>query len=78
MWKEKNNKLQKTFKFNNFNEAWEFMKQVAELAEKMNHHPWWSNEYSWVEIHLSTHDVGNSITEKDYQLAKLIDAISLE
>jgi 4a-hydroxytetrahydrobiopterin dehydratase len=75
MWVEKNNKLSKTFKFEDFQEAFAFMTRVAFLAEKHNHHPNWSNVYNTVEIELTTHDEGNSVTEKDRKLAKAIDQI---
>lgn len=75
MWVEKNNKLKKTFKFSDFQEAFAFMTRVAFLAEKQNHHPNWSNVYNTVEIELSTHDAGNIVTEKDHKLAKAIDKI---
>jgi len=75
MWVEKNNKLIKTFKFEDFQEAFAFMTRVAFLAEKHNHHPNWSNVYNTVEIELTTHDEGNKVTEKDRKLAKAIDQI---
>lgn len=75
MWKEENNKLIKTFTFNNFIEAFGFMSKVAIVAEKMNHHPNWSNVYNKVSFELSTHDAGNIITEKDRTLAAAIDAL---
>jgi 4a-hydroxytetrahydrobiopterin dehydratase len=74
-WTEENNQLTKTFKFKNFIEAWAFMNKVALIAEKMSHHPNWSNVYNQVTINLSTHDAGNSITELDRKLAKEIDAL---
>lgn len=75
MWNESPNKLSRTFQFKNFVEAFAFMTQVALIAEKMDHHPNWSNVYNTVEIHLSTHDAGDIVTEKDRQLAKAIDAL---
>ena len=75
MWTEENNKLNKKFTFNNFSEAFGFMTRVALLAEQMNHHPNWSNVYNVVEIFLSTHDAGNTVTEKDHQLARAIDEL---
>ena len=75
MWKEENNELVRKFEFKNFIEAFGFMTKVAILAEKANHHPWWSNVYNSVEIKLTTHDAGNTITEKDRSLAKQIDEL---
>lgn len=75
MWKEENDKLTQTFEFKDFIEAFGFMSRVAIIAEKMGHHPNWSNVYNKVTIELTTHDAGNTITEKDRDLAKAIDAL---
>jgi 4a-hydroxytetrahydrobiopterin dehydratase len=75
MWLEKDNKLERTFTFSNFTEAFGFMTKVAIEAEKMDHHPNWSNVYNTVEISLSTHDAGNIVTESDRQLASIIDKL---
>ena len=75
MWKEEDNALCRSFKFKNFSEAFAFMTRVALIAEKHNHHPWWSNVYNEVEIKLNTHDAGNKVTEKDHKLAKDIDKL---
>ena len=75
MWKEENNKLQQTFTFKNFVEAFGFMTKVALVAEKMDHHPSWSNVYNKVEISLNTHDAGDIVTAKDHTLAAAIDKI---
>ena len=76
MWKEENNKLYKKFEFKDFTEAFGFMTQVAFAAEKMNHHPLWTNVYNTVEIWLSTHDAGDVVTEKDRKLSKKIDELA--
>jgi 4a-hydroxytetrahydrobiopterin dehydratase len=75
MWKKKSNKLHQKFKFKNFSEAFAFMTRVALEAEKMDHHPEWTNVWNTVEIWLSTHDAGDIVTEKDQKLAKKIDSI---
>jgi 4a-hydroxytetrahydrobiopterin dehydratase len=75
MWKEENNKLKCTFEFSNFIEAFGFMSKVALVAEKMNHHPEWTNVYNKVSISLSTHDAGNTVTSKDEKLASEIDKL---
>jgi 4a-hydroxytetrahydrobiopterin dehydratase len=75
MWKEQNNSLHKKFEFKNFSEAFAFMTRVALAAEKMDHHPNWTNEYNKVEIWLSSHDAGNTVTERDQKLSKIIDAL---
>lgn len=76
MWEEKNNQLHRKFVFKNFSEAFAFMTRVAIEAEKMDHHPLWTNVWNSVEIWLSTHSAGNIVTDKDRELAKRIDAIS--
>ena len=76
MWTEENNQLTRNFVFRNFTEAFGFMTKVALIAEKMDHHPNWSNVYNKVTIHLSTHDAGNIVTEKDRKLAASIDKLT--
>ena len=75
MWQEENNQLQARFQFQDFTEAFAFMTEVAFQAEKMNHHPEWRNVWNTVDIHLSTHDAGNIVTDKDRRLAAAIDKI---
>jgi 4a-hydroxytetrahydrobiopterin dehydratase len=75
MWTEKNKALTRTFKFKDFKQAFAFMTEVAFIAEKMDHHPMWSNVYNEVAVHLSTHDAGDVITEKDRHLADAIDRV---
>jgi len=74
-WEEKNNSLYRKFEFNDFNEAFAFMTRVALIAEKMNHHPKWTNVWNTVEVWLSTHDAGDVVTDKDRKLAEKIDAL---
>ncbi len=74
-WEIKENKLFKQFLFKDFKEAFSFISGIALLAEEQNHHPEIFNVYNKVEISLQTHDAGNTITEKDYILAKAIDAL---
>ena len=69
------NKLQQTFVFKDFAHAFSFMTRVAFLAEKMNHHPDWSNVWNTVHISLSTHDAGNVVTTKDRNMAEAIDRV---
>jgi 4a-hydroxytetrahydrobiopterin dehydratase len=75
MWKEQNNSLHKKFEFKDFSEAFAFMTRVALAAEKMDHHPKWTNVYNTVEVWLSTHDAGDIVTEKDRKLSKRIDTL---
>jgi len=76
MWKEENNKLTKTFIFKDFTEAFGFMTKVAIVAEKMNHHPTWTNTWNTVSFELSTHDTGNTVTDLDRTLSKAIDKLA--
>ena len=75
-WTEENNRMKKTFKFKDFNEAFGFMTRVAILAEKMDHHPTWTNTWNVVSFELSTHDAGDIVTDKDRTLAKAIDQLA--
>jgi 4a-hydroxytetrahydrobiopterin dehydratase len=71
-WNIVNGKLSKTFEFTNFIQAFGFMTQIALEAEKMNHHPEWSNTYNQVRIDLMTHDA-KGITTHDVKLLKTIE-----
>ena len=72
-WTEKDNTLYRKLEFKNFSEAFAFMVRVAIEAERMNHHPEWTNVYNNVEISLSTHDAGDIITDRDVKLAEKIN-----
>ena len=74
-WVEADDRLSRSFQFKDFSEAFAFMTRVALIAERMGHHPTWTNTYGTVDITLSTHDAGNMVTEKDRRLAKSIDAL---
>ena len=76
MWTEENNTLYKKLEFTDFAEAFAFMTKVAAEADKMDHHPTWKNTYNKVEIWLSTHDAGDTVTDKDHKLAAIIDKIA--
>ena len=77
MWKEESNKLYKKFVFKDFSGAFAFMTRVALAAEKMDHHPLWTNVYNTVEIWLNTHDAGDTVTDKDRKLSVAIDSFLL-
>ena len=66
--------LYKSFRFPDFQVAFAFMTRVALLAEKMDHHPNWSNVYNRVDIELFSHDVGG-LSKRDFQLAQAVDGI---
>lgn len=74
-WEFSDNALSKQFVFNDFRTAFDFMTQVAQLAEAQQHHPDWRNVYKRVEIQLSTHDAGG-VTDKDLRLAAAIDEVA--
>lgn len=67
--------IARSFKFRDFNAAFGFMSRVALVAEKMDHHPEWTNVYNRVDVTLSTHDAGG-LTARDVALAKAMDAIA--
>ena len=73
-WKIINGKLYIKLGFSNFVHAFGFMTKVAIAAEKMNHHPEWSNVYKTVEIYLVTHEA-SGITKKDFELAGYISEL---
>lgn len=66
--------ISRSLKFKTFVDAFSFMTAVALVAEKMDHHPEWSNVYNSVTIKLNTHDA-NGITQMDYDLAQSIDRL---
>ena len=73
MFEQKENCLFAQLQFKDFTTAFAFMTEVAFLAERQNHHPNWSNVYNTVTIELTTHDAGNTVTNKDFELAKGIE-----
>ncbi|MEM7803197.1 MAG: 4a-hydroxytetrahydrobiopterin dehydratase [Chloroflexota bacterium] len=75
-WTINAGKLHKTFKFANFKEAMGWMVAVGMVAEKMDHHPEWSNVYSRVTVNLVTHDLGNKIGTWDVELAREMNQLA--
>jgi len=67
--------ISRSFRFRDFGEAFAFMTRVALAAEKLDHHPDWTNVYNAVDIRLNTHDAGG-LTELDFKLARTIDRIA--
>ena len=65
--------LKGSYTFNDFDNAFTFMKEIAVKCEEMNHHPKWTNVYNKIDIELYTHDQGG-ITEKDFELSSFMDA----
>ena len=75
MWTETNDRLTIHLSFRDFAEAMGFIQEVALRAERMDHHPTWTNSWNKVSIELCTHSAGNKITEKDRKLALEIEEI---
>ncbi|WP_313113688.1 4a-hydroxytetrahydrobiopterin dehydratase [Aequorivita sediminis] len=73
-WEYSEEALHAVFEFENFKEAFTSMTRIAFEAERLNHHPEWSNVYNSLEIYLSTHDA-DGVTEKDFELARIIDEL---
>ena len=74
-WSLDDGKLFREFKFRDFVGAFGFMARCALVAEKLDHHPDWSNVYNKVHVHLWTHDAGG-LTERDFELAKRMSALA--
>jgi len=70
--------ISKAYEFKDFKQAMRFMNQVADVAEKMQHHPEWWNVYNKLQVTLTTHDAGNTVTQKDVDLASAMDSIATE
>jgi 4a-hydroxytetrahydrobiopterin dehydratase len=73
-WKFNDNGIEKEFQFLNFVKAFEFMTQVAVVAEEQKHHPEWKNVYNKLQVRLITHDSGG-VTDKDFDLALAIEQL---
>ena len=78
MWNETKHGLYKQFVFEDFRHAWDFMARTAEVINQLDHHPRWQNEWNVVEFWLTTHAEERKITDKDWELAKAIDALAEE
>ncbi len=76
-WTESANSLEKTFKFETFEAAMLFMQQAAIKISELDHHPTWTNTYNRIHVVLRTHDAGNSVTQKDRNLAHILDSLYL-
>ena len=74
-WTENHGALHKVFVFTDFAAAMAWMVRAGYEIEKLNHHPEWTNIYNRVTVKLTTHDAGNTVTAKDRELAKVLDAI---
>ena len=74
-WEERDNSLNRKFEFGDFTEAFAFMTKVAAVAERLDHHPDWSQSWNIVEITLSSHDAGRKVTARDHTLAEQINSV---
>ncbi len=74
-WEESPNSLEKEYRFESFEMAMVFMQQASVRISELNHHPEWSNVYNRVRVRLNTHDAGNAVTNKDRELAKVLDEV---
>jgi 4a-hydroxytetrahydrobiopterin dehydratase len=74
-WVHSDNKLTKTFEFETFEEAIDYMVRASIVISELDHHPEWTNVYNRVMVSLCTHDAGNVVTQKDYDLALALDSI---
>jgi len=75
-WSVKDGKLHKTYKFASFGIALGWMVAVGIEADKMDHHPEWSNVYNRVTVNLVTHDLGNAISNLDIALAQKMEKLA--
>ncbi len=75
-WRLQENALEVEWMFNDFRQAMAFMNAVAEVAERMNHHPEWTNVYNRVTVRLTTHDAGG-LTALDFELAQAMEALAI-
>ena len=75
-WTETDNSLTKTFVFKDILSAIQWMVRASTAIEALNHHPEWTNVYNKVKVVLRTHDAGNTVTDKDRELAALLDGVS--
>ena len=77
MWQEVDNSLYRKFELKDFDEAMAFVNDVAQIARELNHHPKITNVYSTVELWLTSHDAGNTVTDKDRAFAERVDELEL-
>ncbi len=74
-WSLAGGRLRREFKFKDFSEAFGFMARAALVAEKLDHHPDWSNVWNRVTVELSTHDAGG-LTALDFELAEAMNGLA--
>ena len=77
-WKVEDHALIQTFEFGSFEQAMLFMQSAVPFINHMDHHPTWTNVYNQVHVKLTTHDAGDTVTEKDWELARFLDDLYLK
>jgi 4a-hydroxytetrahydrobiopterin dehydratase len=77
-WELSDNQLKKTFEFQSFEAAMDFMQRASSVIAALDHHPKWTNVYNRVYVSLCTHDAGHVVTPKDYALAEALDNVFLD
>ena len=76
-WRQDENQLVREWKFKNFRLALAFVNSVGAIAEELKHHPDIQLGWGYAKLAITTHDAGNKLTDKDFQLAQRIDQLSL-
>lgn len=75
-WQQSERSLTREWKFKNFRQALAFVNSVGAVAEELKHHPDVNFGWGYVRLSITTHDAGNRLTDKDFNLAQRIDALS--
>jgi 4a-hydroxytetrahydrobiopterin dehydratase len=76
-WNREAHKIERTYTFNTFNDAISFMVESSLFIHEKNHHPVWTNSYNQLNVCLTTHDAGNLVTEKDWEIATYMESLFL-
>ena len=74
-WTNNENSIEKTFTFDSFESAMHFMQKASPTISELDHHPTWTNTYNQIHVSLCTHDAGNTVTQKDWELARELDVL---
>lgn len=74
-WTNNENSIEKTFTFDSFESAMHFMQKASLTISELDHHPTWTNTYNQIHVSLCTHDAGNTVTQKDWELARELDVL---
>jgi 4a-hydroxytetrahydrobiopterin dehydratase len=77
VWENEDHILKHKFRFKDYFETIKFINEVADIANTQNHHPTMIVDFDRVEVLVTTHEIGNMLTQKDFDLAKAIELVSL-